>query len=75
MPVIGGDHKVLGDARVVIIRPETTLGNSDIWDTRDIVTAIVEMHNGVKGALAGAVDFAAFKVAVAALPDLIVFER
>lgn len=69
----GGDHKVLGDGRVVFFRPESTLGNSDIWDLRDAFVAIVEMDNGVKGALAGAATFADFKTAVAALPSLIQF--
>jgi hypothetical protein len=71
--VAGGDHKTLGDGRIVVIRPETTLGNSDIWDMRDVVTAIIEMQNGVKGALAGAATFADFKTAVAALPNLVEF--
>ena len=71
MPLGGGDHKVLGDARIVFIRPESTLGNSDIWDTRDLFIAFLEMDNGWKSALAGAATFADFKTAVAALPGLV----
>lgn len=69
----GGDHKVLGDGRVVFFRPEAVQGNTDIWDLRDAFVAIVEMDNGMRSALAGAANFAAFQVAVAALPSLIQF--
>jgi hypothetical protein len=73
MPIGGGDHKHVGDGAIVFIRPDATLGNTDIWDLRDAIAAFVEMHNGVKGALAGAADFAAFKAAVALLPNLVQF--
>jgi len=73
MPIGGGEHKHVGDGAVVKFRPDATLGNTDIWDLRDAIAALVEMDQAWKAALAGAADFASFKAAVAALPDLIEF--
>jgi hypothetical protein len=68
MPAGGGDPKVIGDGNVVKLRPEFTRGNCDVWDLRDVVVALMEEREGLRAALAGAADFPAFKVAVAALP-------
>lgn len=68
MPMGGGDPKVLGDGQQVKLRPETTRGNSDIWDVRDAVVAFIEEREELRAALAGAATFADFKVAVALLP-------
>lgn len=72
MPVGGGDPKVLGDGQVVQIRPDYGRGNADIWDTKDVVVGLLEERENLRAAVAGAVDFAAFKVAVAALPRWVI---
>lgn len=68
MPTGGGDPKVLGDGQVVVMRPETTRGNSDIWDMRDIVVALIEEREDLRTALANSVLYTDFQTAVAALP-------
>lgn len=67
MPVGGGDPKQIGDGQIVKIRPDFGRGNADVWDVRDITVALIEERQELLAALAGAVDFAAFKTAAAAL--------
>ena len=67
MPVGGGDPKQIGDGQVVKIRPDFSRGNADLWDTRDIVVALMEERQELFAALAGAGSFAAFQTAAAAL--------
>lgn len=64
-PVGGGNPKQLGDGMVVKIRPEYGRGNSDLWDTRDVVVAFCEELDTIYAASQLA-DFAAFKAALAA---------
>jgi hypothetical protein len=68
MPTGGGDPKIIGDGQVVVLRPETTRGNSDIWDMKDIVVALIEERENFRAALAGAGNYGLFQAAVAALP-------
>lgn len=72
MPAGGGDPKVIGDGQTVFLRPEFSRGNSDLWDMKDVVVALLEERDEFRAAVAGAVDFAAFKAAVAALPKRVV---
>lgn len=67
MPAGGGDPKQIGDGQTIKIRPEFSRGGSDIWDTRDIVVALIEERQELFAALAGAANFAAFQTAAAAL--------
>jgi len=67
MPAGGGDPKRIGDGLVVKIRPDFSRGGADLWDTRDVVVALLEERQELFAAIAGAADFAAFKVAAAAL--------
>jgi hypothetical protein len=67
MPAGGGDPKVLGDGQVVSIRPEFGRGNSDIWDMKDVLVALLEEREDFRTMVAGAADFAAFKTGVGAL--------
>jgi hypothetical protein len=69
MPMGGGNPKVLGDGMQVVIRPETTRGNSDIWDVRDALVALIEERNDLRAAIAASALDAGFKAAVAALPE------
>jgi hypothetical protein len=68
MPMGGGNPKIVGDGQVVVLRPEATRGNSDIWDMKDVIVALIEEREELRAALAGAINYGAFQVAVAALP-------
>ena len=72
MPMGGGDPKVYGDGQVVQIRPESTRGNSDVWDLKDVIVGLLEERENLRDAVAAAADFAAFKTAVAALPRWVI---
>jgi hypothetical protein len=68
MPMGGGDPKIVGDGQVVVLRPDATRGNADIWDMKDVIVAFIEERENLRAALAGAVAYADFQAAVAALP-------
>lgn len=68
MPMGGGNPKVVGDGQVVVLRPDATRGNADIWDMKDVVVALIEEREDIRAALAGAALYADFQAAVAALP-------
>lgn len=42
MPLGGGSPKQLYDGMVVIVRPDFSRGNADLWETRDAVVALME---------------------------------
>jgi hypothetical protein len=65
MPVGGGNPKQLGDGMVVKLRPDATRGGADLWDMRDAVVALMEELDTIYAA-SQLLDFAAFKVALAA---------
>lgn len=54
MPAGGGDPKVIGDGQIVKIRPEFSRGNTDIWDTRDVIVALMEENAELRAALVAA---------------------
>lgn len=68
MPMGGGNPKVVGDGQVVVLRPDATRGNADIWDMKDVVVALIEEREELRAAIAANMDYATFQTAVAALP-------
>lgn len=68
MPMGGGNPKIVGDGQVVVLRPEATRGNSDIWDMKDVIVALIEEREELRAALAASVLYTDFQTAVAALP-------
>ena len=65
MPVGGGNPKNLGDGMVVKLRPEYSRGNTDIWDTRDAIVALMDEFDRIYAALATSATYGDLQTALA----------